>query len=138
MSKLIFLRHANSLIESKEECLTFEKLSESLCVLQMLNVWYKREFAELSSKGSVWDILRNERGGFLGGMGLLSPTSVIVATSCVARELGDGIWFFWSKCSSNGLWPTFSNSSVSVSDSQPLEKNNQQIIIYILKIKVAT
>lgn len=37
-----------------------------------------------SSEDCVWDLLlRNVRGGFFGGTGLLSPTSVKVATSCV-------------------------------------------------------
>lgn len=120
--ELTFLRLDNSSIESKEGCLMLVKLSVLLWVLLTLRVRCIWTFVACSSEEWVWDLLRNVRGFFFGGMGFLSPTSVNVETSCVVRRRGDGIWFLLSKFSSNGLWPTFSNSSVSVSDSQPLKQ----------------
>lgn len=123
----------NSSIDSSEGFLIFVKLSVLLWLPLILSVRCECKLTlyvdillllpklvlSLYTGGNVldfWKVL----GGFLGGAGYLSPTSVNVDASCVPG-LGDGISL--SKFKSKGLWHNFSNSSVSVSDSQPLKLN---------------
>lgn len=67
------------------------------------------------------------RGGLRGGLRVVlwGRTSVSVEASHGARSAGaavGGAGGAPADLSSMGLWPTFSNSSVSVSDSTPLKQ----------------
>lgn len=107
----------SSSIDSREGFFRLVKLSV-LLPLKLIVRCRGEEEEGLGSGGGAdfWKTRGGLRGGSTGGF--LSPTSVRVETSWV-RGRGDGISL--SKCSSRGLWPTFSNSSVSVSDSHPLK-----------------